>query len=117
MAKRGPKPTVVEVECPNRSCPKHPPNDVANGRYKPRDGSGRQLLCRPCGKRLTKRQEIIFYDLGTPQENVVIALNVLVKGMPLRGIAEVVAAKLDTLCDSLRWASQQRVSLRQVVLR
>lgn len=117
MAKRGRKPQFVAVECPNNSCRTHPPHVVANGRYTTRDGLVRQFLCRSCGKGFTERQGTFFYDLRTPHEKVVLALKLLVKGMPLRGIAEVLGTKLDTVRAWLRRASQQSARVNQWLLR
>lgn len=117
MAKRGPKPKFVDVACPNKQCRTRPPKVVANGRYKTRDGLVRQFLCRSCGKGFTERQGTFFYDLRTPQEKVVTALKLLVKGMPLRGIAEVLGTKLDTVRHWLHRASQQSASVNHVILR
>jgi hypothetical protein len=45
------------------------------------------------------------------------ALKLLVKGMPLRGIAEVLGTKLDTVRDWLRRAAAQSARVNDLILR
>jgi hypothetical protein len=45
------------------------------------------------------------------------ALKLLVKGMPLRGIAEVLGTKLDTIRDWLRRAADQSARVNDLLLR
>lgn len=116
MAKRGRKPKFLGVRCPNNRCQKQPPQVVANGRYQTRDGPVRQFLCRACGQGFTERQGTFFYDLRTPQATVLMALKLLVKGMPLRGIAEVLGTKLDTVRDWLRRAADQSARVNALIL-
>ena len=42
-----------------------------------------------------------IFDLRTPEEKVLLALKLLVKGMPLRGVADVSEVKLDTVRQRL----------------
>ena len=117
MAKRGRKPKFLGVQCPNKRCRKRPPQVVANGRYQTRDGPVRQFLCRACGQGFTERQGTFFYDLRTPHATVLMALKLLVKGMPLRGIAEVLGTKLDTVREWLRRAAEQSARVNDLILR
>ena len=116
MAKRGRKPKFLGVPCPNKRCRQRPPHVVANGRYQTREGLVRQFLCRACGQGFTERQGTFFYDLRTPQATVLMALKLLVKGMPLRGIAEVLGTKLDTVRDWLRRAADQSARVNDLIL-
>src|SRR3972149_2235736 len=117
MAKRGRKPKSLGVPCPNNRCQKQPPQVVANGRYQTRDGQVRQFLCRACGQGFTERQGTFFYDLRSSQATVLMALKLLVKGMPLRGSAEVLGTKLDTIRDWLRRAADQSARVNALLLR
>jgi len=117
MAKRGRKPKFLGVQCPNARCRTRPPQVVANGRYQTRDGPVRQFLCRRCGQSFTERQGTFFYDLRTPQATVLMALKLLVKGMPLRGIAEVMGTKLDTIRAWLQRAAEQSARVNALILR
>ncbi len=116
MARRGRKPKFLGVQCPNKRCRQRPPQVVANGRYQTREGLVRQFLCRACGQGFTERQGTFFYDLRTPQATVLMALKLLVKGMPLRGIAEVLGTKLDTVRDWLRRAADQSARVNDLIL-
>ncbi len=116
MATRGRKPQFLGVRCPNNRCQKQPPQVVANGRYQTREGPVRQFLCRAYGQGFTERQGTFFYDLRTPHATVLMALKLLVKGMPLRGIAEVLGTKLDTVRDWLRRAADQSARVNALIL-
>jgi uncharacterized protein YjcR len=59
----------------------------------------------------------IFYDLRTPEEKVLLALKLLVKGMPLRGIGEVLEVKLDTVRHWLQLAAAQSEKVDALLLR
>lgn len=114
MAKRGRKPTykLQHEACPNPRCSLYGKtgrgNIVSNGTYRTREGPpGRRFLCRHCGESFCSRAGTIFYDLRSPEEKVLMALKLLVKGMPLRGVAEVLEVKLDTVRHWLRIAAEQ----------
>jgi len=91
---------------------------VANGTYRNKEGERlRKFLCRACGKSFCSRSGTIFYDLRTPEERVLLALKLLVKGMTLRGVAEVLEVKLDTIRHWLQLASEHSERVNEVLLK
>lgn len=99
MAKRGRKPkyNLKDESCPNPRCILYGKtgkgNIVSNGTIKTKQGERRgKFLCKVCGTSFCSRTGTIFYDLRTPEEKVLLAIKLLVKGMTIRGVAEVLEA-------------------------
>lgn len=113
MAKRRRRTKGIRAQyCPNRRCRYHGKaeqgNVVCNGSYRTQTkGTVRQFRCKACGETWTQHRDTFFYDLRTPREKVVMALKLLVKGMPLRGVADVLEVKLDTVRGWLARAAAQ----------
>lgn len=101
MGARGPKSSFTNVACPNRDCNHYGKvkqgNIASNGTKRTKSGRVRNFLCRSCGKSFCHRQGTVFYDLKTPEERVLLAIKMLLRGMSLRGIADVLGVKLDTV--------------------
>jgi transposase-like protein len=124
MAKRGrrPKYKFKTEACPNPKCSLYGKpgkgNIVSNGTYPTQEGTfARRFRCRQCDASFCNRVGTIFYDLRTPEEKVLLALKLLVKGMPLRGIGEVLEVKLDTVRHWLRLAAAQSEKVDALLLR
>jgi len=101
MGARGPKSSFTNVACPNRDCRHYGKvnqgNIAGNGTKRTNSGQVRNFLCRTCGKSFCQRQGTAFYDIRTPEERVLLAIKMLLRGMSLRGIADVLGVKLDTV--------------------
>jgi transposase-like protein len=101
MGARGPAPSFTNIACPNRRCRGHGQlgegNVVGNGRYRTRSGLVRNFLCRRCGKSFCARSETAFYDLRSPEDKVLLALQLVLRGMALRAVAGALEVKLDTV--------------------
>ena len=110
MGKRGKTPSYSEVFCPNKECSEYGKvgkgNIVSNGTYSSRNGRLRKFICRSCGKVFNERTGTMFFDLRTPDEKVLLALKLLLKGMGIRAIAEVLDSKPDTVLGWLRRAAE-----------
>jgi len=121
MAKRGRKPSYIDVYCPNPDCHTYRGiklgNIVSNGTYKTKSGRVHKFICRECNKVFCERQDTIFYDLRTEEEKILLALKLLVKGMSLRGTAEVLGTKLDTIRHWLRLAAKQSEKVSQILIK
>lgn len=124
MAKRGRKPkyNLANEACPNPKCSLYgktgKANIVANGTIKTKQGGDRRkFLCKVCGKSFCSRTATIFYDLRTPEEKVLLALKLLVKGMPLRGVADVLDVKLDTVRHWLRIAAEHSEKVNEMLFK
>jgi hypothetical protein len=122
MAKRGRKPTVdvSDVACPNQRCGEHGQpgqgNIGANGTYQTQNGPARRLRCRSCGEAFCSRTGTVFYDLRTHETKVLLAFKLLVKGMPLRGVADVLETKPDTIRSWLTLGAAQSARVNQRLL-
>lgn len=101
MGARGPKSSFTNVACPNKDCCHYGKVDqgniASNGTKRTKSGRVRNFLCRSCGKSFCQRQGTAFYDLRTSEERVLLAIKMLLRGMSLRGIADVLGVKLDTV--------------------
>lgn len=124
MAKRGrrPKYKLKNEACPNPKCSLYGQagkgNIVSNGTYRTKDGKKvRRFLCNQCGEPFCDRTGTIFYDLRSPEERVIMAIKLLVKGMPLRGVAEVLEVKLDTVRHWLRVAAKQSEKIDALLMK
>lgn len=124
MAKRGRKTKydLKDEACPNPTCSLYGKtakgNIVSNGTIQTKQGGRRRkFLCKVCGRSFCSRTGTIFYDLRTPEEKVLLALKLLVKGMPLRGVAEVLDVKLDTVRHWLKVAADHSEKVNEVLLK
>ncbi len=124
MAKRGRrrKYRFKKEACPNNRCLLYGQtgkgNIVSNGTYQTQEGEvTRRFRCKSCGGSFCSRAGSIFYDLRSPEERVLMALKLLVKGMPLRGIAEVLEAKLDTVRHWLKLAAEHSEKIDALLLK
>lgn len=101
MGARGPRSCFDNVACPNGECRRYGEvnqgNIASNGSKRTNSGVVRNFLCRTCGKSFCQRQGTAFYDIRTPEERVLLAIKMLLRGMSLRGIADVLGVKLDTV--------------------
>lgn len=124
MAKRGRKRKYKfrNIACPNPKCSLYGKtakgNIVSNGTYLTQEGTtARRFVCKGCGESFCNRAGTIFYDLRSPEEKVLMALKLLVKGMPLRGVAEVLEVKLDTVRHWLKVAAEQSEKVDALLMR
>jgi transposase-like protein len=93
-------------------------NIVSNGTSKKKDGKRmRKFLCKECRGSFCERSGTIFYDLRSAEEKVLMALKLLVKGMPLRGVADVMEVKLDTVRHWLKVAAGQSEEVNALLLK
>lgn len=110
MGKRGKAPEFVEVCCPNPKCKLSGQtgrgNIVGNGTYHSQSGRVRKFICRNCGRVFNERTGTFFFDLRTPEEKVLLALKLLLRGMGIRAIAEVLDSKPDTVLSWLKRAAE-----------
>ena len=121
MGDRGPKPKFVDVVCPNERCEDYGKpglgNIVANGTYPTQSGDVRKYICRTCTRNFCDRSNTVFYDLRTEEEKVLIALKLVLRRMSLRGIADVLDVKLDTVRDWLQRAAEHSEEINRVLMR
>jgi hypothetical protein len=77
----------------------------------------RKFLCKECRGSFCERSGTIFYDLRSAEQKVLMALKLLVKGMPLRGVADVMEVKLDTVRHWLKVAAGQSEEVNALLLK
>jgi transposase-like protein len=121
MGKRGPKPKFNDVACTNTKC-KHygktgTGNIVGNGTYQTQNGRVRKLICRTCGGVFNDRDATFFYNLRTPEEKVITAMKLLLKGMSLRAIADVLGVKLDTVRGWLHRGAEHVEEINDILMK
>ena len=121
MGKRGKVPKYGEVFCINSACSLYGKtkqgNIVSNGTYSTKSGRIRKFICRNCGNTFNGRTGTVFFDLRTSDEKVILALKLLLKGMSVRGIAEVLGSKPDTVLSWLRRAAEHSEEVDTFLLR
>ena len=118
---RGPKPKFLDVPCPNEDCTLHgvtgKGNVIGNGTYMTKSGRVHKYICRNCGRVFCGRTNTAFYDLRTEDDKVLIALKMILKGMSLRGVAEVLDVKLDTVRRWLSRAAKHSEDVNEVLMK
>jgi transposase-like protein len=121
MGKRGKAPKYHDVFCPNTACSLYAKtkqgNIVSNGTYSTKSGRIRKFICRRCGNVFNDRTGTVFFDLRTPDDKVILALKLLLKGMSVRGIADVLGSKPDTILSWLQRAAEHSEEVDAFLLR
>ena len=121
MGKRGKSPKYDDVYCINRECSQYGKpkqgNIVSNGTYSTQSGRVRKFICRRCGSVFNRRTGTVFFDLRTPEDKVILALKLLLKGLSVRGIAEVIGSKPDTVLSWLTRAAEHSEEVDTFLLR
>jgi transposase-like protein len=121
MGKRGKAPKYEDVFCTNYGCNLYGKtkqgNIVSNGTYATKSGRVRKFICRSCGNVFNGRSGTVFFDLRTAEDKVILALKLLLKGISVRGIAEVLGSKPDTVLSWLRRAAEHSEEVEAFLLR
>ena len=83
MGKRVPKPSFVDVPCPNKDCEDYGKinngNVVGNGHYETKNGVVDRYICRTCSKSFTSNANTILHNLRTDEKIVFLALKMIFK--------------------------------------
>ena len=101
MGRRGPKSRFNDVACPNEDCNLYriagKGNVIGNSTYNTKSGRVLKYICRACGRVFCSRTNTAFYNLRTEKEKILPALKLVLKRMSLRGIAEVLEGRAETV--------------------
>lgn len=121
MGARGPKSKFIDEACPNKKCGRYGQagqgNIAGNGTYKTLNGRVRKFVCRSCGTTFCDRKNTAFFDFKTKDEKVMLALKMIIKGMSMRGVADVLDVKLDTVRNWVIRAAEHSEEVNAVLLK
>ena len=121
LGKRGPKPRFLYVACPNEQCALFGVTGKGNvtcyGTYMINSGRARKYLCHTCGTRFCDRTNTAFYDIRTSEDKVQLALEMVNKGMSIRGTADILKSKPSTVRSWISRASNHCGKVNRVVLK
>lgn len=120
MGDRGPKPSFVDVPCPNNDCENYGKIDngnvVGNGTYQTKNGTVHKYICRTCSKTFTSNANTVLHDLRTNEETVFLALKMILKGVNLRSTAKILNIKLDTVRRWLQISAEHSDEVDKVLM-
>jgi len=121
LGKRGPKPRFLDVACPNNQCSLFgiagKGNVTCYGTYLISSGKARKYRCHRCGTRFSDRTNMAFYDLRTSEDKVQLALEMVIKGMSIRGTAYVLKSKPPIARSWIARASDHCEKVNKVILK
>jgi transposase-like protein len=121
MGKRGPKPSFVDVPCPNVDCKDYGKigndNVVGNGTYDTNNGVVHKFICRTCSKSFTSNANTILHDLKTDEKTVFMALKMILEGLSLRSTARVLEVKVDTVRRWLYISAEHSEKVNRVLMK
>jgi len=111
MGKRGAKPKFTDVYCPNQDCKSYgipgKGNIVGNGTYQIKNKRVRKYICRECGRVFNDRTDTFFNNLRKDEFIILLALKMAIRGMSIKGIAEVLEVQPITVRNWLLRAAKQ----------
>ncbi|MFH1076426.1 MAG: helix-turn-helix domain-containing protein [Pseudomonadota bacterium] len=98
--------------CPNPNCALNgkikKDNIVSNGTYRTKEGTlSHRFLCKECGESFCSRAGSLFYGLRSPEEEVLMSLKLLAKGMPSLSVSKALGVRHDTVQRWLAVAAEQ----------
>jgi transposase-like protein len=121
MGKRGPKSQFDSISCPNKNCIDYgisgKGNVVGNGTYITKSGRIRKYICKSCGLVFSDRINTAFYDIRTEESKMIDACKLVIRGMSIRGVAEHLEVKPDTVSKWLNRAAIHCQGVNEVLMR
>ncbi|MDE3091206.1 MAG: hypothetical protein KGJ80_17700, partial [Chloroflexota bacterium] len=107
--------------CPNSECKDHQQMNRGNIRagatYLTASGKRRIFHCKACGENFSETRDTVFFDLRTPEEQVMLALKMLLVRVDLSGVSFVLGVTEETVLEWLSRAAQQAERINQHLLR
>jgi IS1 family transposase/transposase-like protein len=92
-------------------------NVKALSTYLTRSGKRRIFHCKRCRTNFSETRDTVFFDLRTPEEQVMMALRMLLVKVSLTGISFVLGVTEETTLEWLRRAAQQAETINAHLLR
>lgn len=121
MGARGPRSKLESVKCPNKICHMHGQmgngNVVGDDTYRTKSGIVRRFLCRACGRTFSERSNTAFFNLRSEDKEMLKALKMVLRGMSIRGTAEILEVHPDTVRAWLRRAAEHGEEVNDVLLK
>lgn len=115
------KPQEWGQPCPNPECPHYrrmqQGNVSAIATYLTQSGKRRIFRCRTCATHFSETRETVFFDLRTSEEQVIMALKMLLVRVDLAGLGFVLGVTETTVLAWLRRAAHQAEAINQHLLR
>jgi IS1 family transposase len=115
------KPKDWGQPCPNPACTHYrrlqQGNVSALATYLTQSGKRRIFRCRMCETHFAETRETVFFDLRTSEEQVMMALKMLLVRVDLAGISFVLGVTEETVLAWLRRAAHQAEAINQHLLR
>ncbi|MBU3948040.1 MAG: helix-turn-helix domain-containing protein [Proteobacteria bacterium] len=117
-----PKFKITNEVCPNTKCTLYAKLDktniISNGTFRTKDGTAlRRFICKECGKSFCNTTPIIFHGLRSPDEKILNALRLLVKGMSLRGVAEIIGVDPRSVRSWLKVTAEQNEKIKAMLIK
>jgi IS1 family transposase len=107
--------------CPNPECSQYTllnrGNVKALSTYQTQSGKRRIFQCTRCETSFAETRDTVFFDLRTPEEQVMMALKMLLVKVDLAGISFVLGVTEETTLEWLRRAAQQAEAINAHLLR
>jgi IS1 family transposase/transposase-like protein len=115
------KPKDWGQPCPNPACPHYrrmqQGNVSAIATYLTQSGKRRIFRCHTCATHFAETRETVFFDLRTSEDQVMMALKMLLVRVDLAGICFVLGVTEETVLAWLRRAAHQAAAINQHLLR
>ncbi len=115
------KPKAWNQPCPNQNC-KHYQlmnrgNISAIATYLTASGRRRIFHCQTCTQNFSETRDTVFFDLRTPEDQVMLALKMLLVRVDLTSISFVLGMTAETVLEWLCRAAQQAEKINEYLLR
>jgi IS1 family transposase/transposase-like protein len=115
------KPNDWGQVCPNPECTHYRRRQQGNvsaiATYLTQSGKRRLFRCRTCATHFSETRETVFFDLRTSEEQVIMALKMLLVRVDLAGIGFVLGVTEETVLAWLRRTAQQAEAINRHLLR
>jgi IS1 family transposase/transposase-like protein len=114
------RPKSWNQPCPNTTCCHYRQKDQGNIRsiasYLTQSGKRRIFQCTTCGTQFAETQGTVFFDLRTPEAQVMMALKMILVRVSVTNISFVLGVKEETVLEWLERAAQKAEEINAALL-